>query len=221
MRLPTFALVALGVALTATPLRAVGTAVVENLGLRLTLSVGFAAAPQPVPDKNLAVFYGPPVPGQRRPTAIFVRRGVSLNGWDDIDAFEAESDIPGTTTFTEKWRGSDTVCLRMVMIPDPDGMVTLIANVRHGRSDVNVSVFADSGHEAESRALLRGVLADLEDDTNFRTPKTRYDTFAEAVGTASIVAVVAFALWFAVQWLRNRVPKRASRPDDQYRTYHE
>lgn len=225
MRFPTPALLVALAALTATPLRADETVVVEHLGLRLTLPIGFVAVPQPVPDKGHAVFCGPLGPGQRRPTWVCVSRARGLNGWDAIDPAEVWADLPGATTFTEKWQGSDTVCLRTDLGAGA-GLVTLIANVQHGRDAVNVSVGGDTGREAELRELLRMVLADLELDANSLTPETRYETSAEGVGTLSIVAVALFALVFVLKPVRDRLrphrrPRRGTTTHDALRVHHE
>lgn len=220
MRLPTPVLIVALAACAAGPLRADGTVVVEHLGLRLTLPEGFVAVPQPVPDRGHAVFCGPSGPGRRRLTTVVVSRVHGVHGWDALEA-----DRPGETTFTEKWQGSDTVCLRTDFGAGAD-FVTLIADIQHGRDAVNVSVWGDAGREDELRGVLRAVLADLELDGNSLTPKTRYETFAEGVGTLSIALVAVFAAGFALQYLRDRlrphrVPRRGSGTYDGPRVYHE
>ena len=179
-------------------------AVIEDseLGFTLTLPRGFTEFPEGKegPDIVYAWIRGNPAAGEH--VVIMIERLGGVIGREDLSKEVAKhkkemerKGLKDVAVFKERWKDAGVTVFRMTIAGDDFEAVSLVAQVPLKREAIQVGVSSEVGREAESRAVLKEVLAGLDGESNWFTGEGGAGGLMKGllpVGIAVAVVVIIF-----------------------------
>jgi hypothetical protein len=162
-------------------------------------------------------FQRPPVGDREVGTVVLVTRLRGTLGRERLNPENVAAGNPQVSVETGKWKSFDVEGFR---VPEQAGevkMVTFNVQVPLAPEAVQLAVFGDSRDEGELRGILRGLLGNLEGETNWLTEKQRSERFASGISRLIVCSGVAVAalgavVLFVVRMLMKTSAARRSPP---------
>jgi hypothetical protein len=198
------------VLLAVSPARSGETVSHQELGFRLTAPDGFVQAPERVQGKVVYAFQRAPTGDPKATVVIAVTRLGGTIGRERLDPKEVAARNPRVTLVTEKWKEFEIDVSR---VPEEAGgvqLVTFNAQVPLKPEAIQVAVIGEADREAETRGVLRSVLANLDGPSNWLTAAERQSRLAEGITqliiTVCVLISIVVVVWSALR--KRKTPRR-------------